>query len=175
MNYNELSKEAYGIAREQGFHDEALSSEHFLALIFSEVGEAIDAHRLNKGAAPLQVSKEDPAFSKRYEYVVKGSIEEEFADIMIRLFDLSGVLMIDFDRMQPCRYYRAFERFSFTENAFAFIKGLSKETICVEKRIMFGLEYMENWSRQMGIDLDLHVAMKMHYNRLRTYKHQKAY
>jgi NTP pyrophosphatase (non-canonical NTP hydrolase) len=175
MNYNELSKKAHEIAAEHGFWKEGLSDEHYLTLVFSEVGEAIEAHRKNKRSGVFYFPPYQKDFAGTFEHVVKDTLEDEFADIMIRLFDLAGGLLIDFDRMPECRYYRAFERFSFTENAFGLIKGLAKEQIGIEKRVLFGLKYVEEWASQLGIDLPFHVGLKMAYNEQRPYKHDKAY
>ena len=106
---------------------------------------------------------------------IKDSFEDEFADIAIRLFDLAGALGVDFDKMQPCRYYRAYDKFSFTENAFALCKGLCRNTISIERRIQFGLHYVEKWTQFLGIDLAWHINMKMQYNENRPTLHGKKY
>ena len=96
-------------------------------------------------------------------------------DVAIRLFDLAGALGIDFEKMKPCRYYRAFDKFSFTENAFALCKGLSRDVIGIEKRIQFGLHYVEKWIQFLGIDLAWHIKQKMKYNESRPSLHNKKY
>lgn len=108
------------------------------------------------------------------EYL-KDSVEDEFADIAIRLFDLAGALGVDFDKMQPCRYYRAFDKFSFTENAFALCKGLSRDVIGIEKRIQFGIEYVNKWAESLNVDLAWHIEQKMKYNENRPIMHDKKY
>jgi len=95
--------------------------------------------------------------------------------VAIRLADLAWELGVDFDKMQPCRYYRAFDRFSFTENAFALIKGLSKDKIGIEKRIQFGLCFIECWAKQHGVNLEWHITQKMKYNQTREVMHGKKY
>ncbi len=114
-------------------------------------------------------------FGNAFEKWIKNALEDEFADIYIRLADLAGALGIDFDKMQPCRYYRAFDRFSFTENAFALIKGLSKDRIAIEKRIQFGMGFIEDWTKQHGVNLEWHIAQKMKYNQSREIMHGKKY
>jgi len=50
INLNELKERAYKCACNHGFHDKELSDDHFLALVISELSEAIEADRKNKHA-----------------------------------------------------------------------------------------------------------------------------
>lgn len=70
---NKLCKEAFETAQSKGWHDEDKPTAVWLALIHSEVSEALEADR--KGD---------------YENFV-----EELADICIRTFDLAGLMDID--------------------------------------------------------------------------------
>lgn len=106
---------------------------------------------------------------------IKDSFEDEFADVAIRLLDLAGALGVDFDKMKPCRYYRAYNKFSFTENAFGLVKGLSRDVISIEKRIQFGLVYVTNWAHSLGVDLAWYIEQKMMYNESRPPLHGKKY
>ena len=108
-------------------------------------------------------------------FIVDPVVVDELADVAIRLADLAGALGVDFTKMQPCRYYRAFGKFSFTENAFALCKGLSKDAIGIEKRIQFGLDYVFNWAHYNGIDLAAYIEAKMRYNIMRPIRHGKKY
>jgi NTP pyrophosphatase (non-canonical NTP hydrolase) len=73
---NHLCKEAYAIATSKGWHDEPRETGTLLALIHSEVSEALEADR-------------------------KGDVEnfaEELADVCIRIFDLCGSKGIDLEK-----------------------------------------------------------------------------
>jgi NTP pyrophosphatase (non-canonical NTP hydrolase) len=72
---NNYCKEAYLIAKSKGWHDEPREMGTILALIHSEVSEALEADR--KG---------------NYENFV-----EELADVCIRVFDLCGAKDIDLE------------------------------------------------------------------------------
>lgn len=48
INLNKLRDEAYQNAVEHGWHDEDLSTEHFLCLVISELMEAVQAERKGK-------------------------------------------------------------------------------------------------------------------------------
>jgi NTP pyrophosphatase (non-canonical NTP hydrolase) len=72
---NKLSKECYEITKSKGFYDTPRETGTVLALIHSEVSEALEADR-------------------------KGDTEgfiEELADICIRVFTLCGEIGIDLD------------------------------------------------------------------------------
>lgn len=192
MNFNELANKAHSNAVKHGFWEKRLSNEHCLMLVITEIGELVEADRSNKRRAKVDWFNKkmktsiicrglDPNISKErgyevaYNETIKGSIEEEFADIAIRLFDLAGALGIDFDKMNPCRYYRAFDKFSFTENAFALCKGLSRDVIGIEKRIQFGIEYVKKWAESLNVDLVWHIEQKMKYNESRPTMYDKEY
>lgn len=113
--------------------------------------------------------------SENFKVLIKDTLEDEMADVAIRLGDLAGALGVYFDKMNPCKYHRAFDKFTFTENAFALTKGLCRDIIGIEKRIQFGLEYVTKWAKSINIDLDWHIDEKMKYNATRPPKHGKAY
>lgn len=74
---NQLCTIAYKTAKDKGFHDEEYPNTHWLAMIHSEVSEALEADR-------------------------KGDVEnfaEELADICIRTFDLAGLRGIDLEKV----------------------------------------------------------------------------
>jgi len=182
MKRNEISENAHKNAVEHGFWDVRKSNEHCLMLICTEVAELVEADRKSLIADKqkfnewmLSGNPHEHVFGNAFEKWIKNALEDEFADIYIRLADLAGALGIDFDKMQPCRYYRAFDRFSFTENAFALIKGLSKDRIAIEKRIQFGMGFIEDWTKQHGVNLEWHIAQKMKYNQSREIMHGKKY
>ena len=113
MNLNELRDKAYKIACEHGFHDTELSNKHFLCLIISELMEAVEADRRGKRAnvdwfekkistsricqgLDLDIPKER-GYEVAYNETIKGSIEEELADAVIRLLDLAGLRGINLE------------------------------------------------------------------------------
>jgi NTP pyrophosphatase (non-canonical NTP hydrolase) len=72
---NQLCEEAFNTATSKGWHDEPRETGTLLALIHSEVSEALEADR--KGDAE--------------------NFTEELADICIRVFDLCGSRGIDLE------------------------------------------------------------------------------
>lgn len=188
MNYNELSKKAYANSVKHGFRDNKPSNEHSLMLIVTEVAEMVEADRKNKRADRKSFEtlrdmvfrrgdfkKTDELHDQPFKVHIKDTLEDEMADVAIRLFDLAGALGIDFEKLSPCRYYRAFDRFTFTENALGLVKGLCRDNIGIEKRVLFGLFYVEQWAKHLKVDLDWHVEHKMKYNEHRPALHNKKY
>lgn len=175
MNFNKLAKESHANAVKHGFWEKRESNEHCLMLVVSEIGEMVEAHRAGK-RANLEVYN-DGTFnsSENFKVLIKDTLEDEMADVAIRLGDLAGALGVDFDKMNPCKYHRAFDKFTFTENAFALTKGLCRDIIGIEKRIQFGLEYVTKWAKSINIDLDWFIDEKMKYNATRPPKHGKVY
>ena len=174
MNYNKLAEEAHENAVKHGFWETKASNEHCLMLVITEIAEMVEAHRVSRKASTAAYN-EMPNKQIGFEHFIKNTMEDEMADIVIRLGDLAGALGVNFDKMLPCRYYRAYSKFSFTENAFALSKGLCRDSIGIEKRIQFGLEYVTKWAKSINIDLDWHIDEKMKYNATRPLKHGKAY
>jgi NTP pyrophosphatase (non-canonical NTP hydrolase) len=179
MDYNLLSLKIHEHAKLKGFWDNVKSYDHYLTLVITEIAEAVEADREGiradmKGFKAL-VKSSDGIFTQAYREYIKGSIDEELADTTIRLFDLAGFLQIDFTRLCPSRYYRVFSRFSFTENAFALIKGLCRDQIAIEMRVPFAIDYLQMWAESLGIDLEFHIQEKMKYNESRAYMHSKTY
>jgi len=102
---NELAKLIHQNAKEKGFFDKEKNIGEMLCLIHSEVSEALEADR-NDNYCSLDESKmnvlmgwvDDKDFEHNYKCFVKGSFEEEMADIIIRVLDLCAFKRIDIDR-----------------------------------------------------------------------------
>lgn len=76
-----------------------------LALIMSELGEALEANRKdhyyaeNNDRWTMDIVEENPeAFKNWFEARVKNKFEDELSDAVIRIFDLAGWLNIDLEK-----------------------------------------------------------------------------
>lgn len=184
MKYNELAARHHAAMVKKGFWDQPISTDHSLCLVITEIAEAIEADRKDRHAdvqAYKAALEGRNLFGKKnnptdaFEKYMKNSVEDEFADVILRLVDMAGDLQLNLDEMNPMKYNRAFGRWDFTENAFALIKGLSRENINVNRRILFGLTYVEKWANHIGFDLEYAIQEKMQYNATRASKHGKKY
>ena len=187
MTRNEFAFKAHANAVEKGFHSVKQSNEHFIMLIITEISEFVQADRDGKWCrSSLAMYKDliDPNTPARaangrwvdnFEVWIGKCAEVELADIAIRLADLAGLLGLDFEKMPPCNYHRAFDRFTLTENTLALIGALCNTQISVERRVLCGLDYVFNWADGLGVDLWFFIQEKMKYNELRPRLHGKKY
>jgi len=101
MTLNELRDKAFAYAEKQGFHERPVNFGEKLALITSELSEALDADRSGKWAN-TSGNNEAFAFSAEtfkglYEDLYRGTVEDELADAILRICDLAGIYKIDLD------------------------------------------------------------------------------
>jgi NTP pyrophosphatase (non-canonical NTP hydrolase) len=172
-----LQKRVWEIATEHGWHDKPISKEQYCGLIMTEMSEAIEADRngiradiesFNERMSNLDGS--DECFKEMYKRYIKGSIDEEFADVVIRLLDLAQEVHGDKMKWSGCYPYGQVyhENKSFIENAWYFIREvLNWGTMNISDCVSF----MFDWAQDLGIDLWQHIEWKMKYNELRSYKH----
>ena len=184
---NSYIKRAYEIACKHGFHEEKLSNIHFLMFAVTEVSEAVEADRKNRYARLPENKKDtyfDPCcfhtenvnFVNTFELFIKDCVEDEFADICIRLYDIAGMLGISYDtKQEPMKFpYDG----TFTEKAYLLteiLTGESRELSNIKVKIAVALEFIERWAKELAIDLEWHIEAKMMYNSTREYKHAKRY
>lgn len=183
---NALKEKAHKTAVEQGFHDEEKPDCYWLGLVMSEAGEAINADQKGKHADTKRF-EENPgkwAFDLNFRIYIKDSVEDEIADIVIRLLDFAGLK----------RYGLYYERkYRLTNRAFRILEheGLSSalfqlnSALCdaynidrLEEGISWSIIiYSECFEKMTGSDKDLwwFVERKMHYNELRPWLNVKKY
>ena len=95
---NALKERAYKTAVEHGFHEDAKLDAYYLGLVMSEMGEVINADR--KGLhADMESFEEHMAngysFNDAFYLYIKDSLEDELADVVIRLLDFAGLRGIE--------------------------------------------------------------------------------
>lgn len=167
---NRWAKEIHDNATAHGWHEEKHSPEHWLSLIMCEVAEAIEADRKDKRVPSRAyigkfVMNTDEQYNAWYEAFIKGRIEEEFSDIVIRLLDMAVECNCS---IQYYECYEFNEKKIFSEQAWFFVTHLLGSTVY---GINAAISFMYSWAEHLGINLDQHIEWKMKYNESRPYKH----
>ena len=92
---NALKDKAHTWAVEHGFYEEVKPDAFYLGLVMSEAGEAINADRKGMHADTKRFEEvmAMKCISPRvaFEGKIKDSVEDEIADIVIRLLDFAGL------------------------------------------------------------------------------------
>lgn len=195
IDLNQLRDRAYQCAKDHGFHEKELSNEHCLMLVITELSEAVEADRKGK-----RFNKEDyklgeyaecqgwltneEKFINVFNRYIKDTVEDELADAVIRLLDLSGLRNISLDSAQKDLSEDSVEEMAdackdetFTESIYSILSlptrydGIYQFSTAINDMIvsLFGL------ALHMSIDLSWHIEQKMKYNEFRECKHGKKY
>jgi len=90
---NALKDRAYKTAVAHGFHEEERPDAFWLGLVMSEAGDAINADRKGWLADAVLFNDDlaEMSFIDSFEAHIKDSVEDEIADIVIRLLDFAGM------------------------------------------------------------------------------------
>ena len=187
---NNLRDRAYDNACKHGFHDKEYSDEHWLMLILTEIGEAVDADRKGKHADVSEYNRVNEMSIKRtgnpkyinksiFNNCIKESVEDELADVVIRCLDFLGKIGFDLTETQEILEYSESDpcpeetciitevMYNITSLLYSSIEvGLKVQDVIIQ---IFGL------SEHLGIDLLWFIEQKMKYNELREPMHGKKY
>lgn len=103
VGLNALACEIFERNVEKGFYEKPKNIAEMLCLIHSEVSEALEADRKEMYATSANMNvvngwTRDSDFVESYKGWVKGTFEEEMADIFIRVLDLCAFKGIDIEQ-----------------------------------------------------------------------------
>lgn len=175
-DWNALRDRAYECAKAHGWHNEEHNVEHWLMLVITEVAEAVQADRKGRHAdrqefEEFMAAHDETALGYAYTVFIAGTVEDEFADVIIRCLDLAGLTGLDLSELQDMldfiendkkEAYKLFDR-DFTEIAYEFTGILTSDNyrgIIVFEIIAATL----TWGAYLGIDMMWHIKQKMKYN-----------
>lgn len=178
---SELCYRAYRAACDKGFHDEQKPDAVYKMLIITEIAEVVQADRKglyahkDKFLASLKPDDDNEMFSMLYEQYIKNSVEDEFADIIIRMLDYCGMKEIGFDdgiEYNDC----TFNHFDFLNKSFPEVMlGFCKRAAASFFDMGFLLRIVFYYCESLDIDILWFVEMKMRYNETRERMHGRRH
>ena len=102
MNINDTAKAIHSINIEKGFWEKPRNKGELLMLVVSELAEALEADRKNRYStntiSEIAALADDEDFKLEFTSHIKDTFEDEIADAVIRLFDMSAGLGIDLEK-----------------------------------------------------------------------------
>lgn len=185
---NVLKERAYKTAVEHGFHEDVKPVVFYFGLVMSEAGEAINADR--KGLhADAKGFEEDEAnglpFADNFKKHIKDGVEDEIADIVIRLLDFAGLKryelsLISCYQQSKHLFLRELKKCGLSGVLFQLMGGLSDslDVNCINSGINGLLSIFSDYFGMLtGSDKDLwwFVERKMKYNEQRPMLNGKKY
>jgi len=189
---NEFIASAYQTACDHGFHDEEKSNAHWMMLVVSEIGEMVEADRrckkanLNKFLIEYNkysaLVEEPTRFTCAFEKHIKDTINDETADVCIRLFDFLGMKGIQPDTFEDKKddWKNMFAGMSVCEQCYELVQGVTliyNNSTPNEIAEIAGamIRFCFDFAKEHGFDLEWHILEKMKYNNLRDKLHGKNY
>lgn len=189
-DFNKLAKEAFESAKKRGFHNEKHTDAHYIMLILSELAEAVEANRCGRRADRKEYERlvancEERVKPCLFDIHIKDSVEDEFADAVIRLLDYIGMkgFEIPSDYLTEENIERTLNS-TFRTDDWSDLKTFAERILvtCANNVLRMGNEYPEATiysifaiAKLYEIDLMWFVREKMKYNDQREFRHGKAY
>lgn len=186
----QLSKEIHEGNAKRGFWDEPRKMSEVLVLIRTEIDEAVEAHRKGRNADITkykELEKADRFSTVFFCKFIKDTVEDELADVIIRILDLPTSGMIDTES-----FYRELRALGFPDLGYAFPYGFDcfldmvddfhgsmptrKDAIkIIACNLAYSLCIVLYYCGLNNINIWWHVKEKLKYNETRPYKHGKKY
>lgn len=180
-------RECYEINREKGFHQEPSTSsirQRLLMMVIGEAAEVLEAVRTGKYAnrKAFEMQENDKMFFINYEDNIKGSFEEELADVLLRLFDYAGTLHFHYKGifLEYEKEVKSWEGTKINDvGAFLFI--VTKSVLDIYYGAISGHQLGKSVGRihalaiDKGVDIHWFIEQKMRYNKERPFKNGKLF
>lgn len=186
MEINKLKERAYNIALKHGWYDEERSMIERTMMVLTELCEAINADRNWKYAdrerfESHMTGNSDCVFMTCFEQYIKDTVEDEFADAVIRILTIAGqekaALSEDVFSEESISEGMRIAEDSRKNGLYNRVVTLPEELYMVAENllnvgpgeyILFSLLVI---AKSRGIDIEWHIEQKMKYNEIRPYKH----
>lgn len=185
IDFNALRDRVYKNAVNHGFHEKKHAPYHYLMLVVSELGEAINADRKGKYAQRIMFEKNFDTPQKNpeahwkfcFETFIKDTVEDELADAAIRILDIAGLLGLTIDDSYFTEEHMSdlsgtLKNHLFTEMLYCVVLSLNDDKVANPSCILYYLFAIAN---HLGFDLEWYIEQKMRYNEMRPLRHGKKY
>lgn len=188
----DLQVQIHENAKKKGFHSQGTSDTMLVALIVEDLSGALSAFRSDRRIKFDFCTYVEPMFNDIFKdgkialfthnFVshIKGAVEEEFADIVIRCLDFMALKSFEIAKKPSFKVEPNFEG-----NFFKVVKLLSQcsghleygenELDLALTKINYVVIFMFSWASQLGFDLMPFIELKMKYNTTREYLHGKKF
>lgn len=184
----ELIKRAYSIAATHGFHEVDRSNAHFMMLVVSEIGEMVEADRKSRRVKlhgdDLDNTLRFNDFASTFECFVKDTLEDELADVVIRICDFLGTRHIEPLILEKTStsddWAKLWGKDSINEQCYGLTKLITRideDTSADDISRLLGasLTWCFDFADFHKFDLLWHVEQKMRFNETRSIRHGKNY
>lgn len=180
----ELIKRAYSIAATHGFHEVDRSNAHFMMLVVSEIGEMVEADRKSRRADMQGCKYSSMNFVRTFETYVKDTLEDELADVVIRICDFLGTRHIEPLILEETAtsdvWTDIWGNESINEQCYGLTKIITRinddtPSDDISRLLGASLAWRFDFADFHNFDLLWHVEHKLRYNESRERLHGKNY
>ena len=186
MNLADLQREAHAIAKDHGWWDEERTFGDLIALVHSELSEALEAYRVNGIDSWLERQyphSRDTQPLTHLDVPEEGDkpagVAYELADVVIRVADMAEWYGYDLSIAEEKKPFDYFEPSVLTFGTWiTMLHGWVADAFrhegteaVVEDCLATVVAGVQDMAAHYGIDLDAAIEAKMEYNRTREYRH----
>ena len=193
MNTAQLIERCYLAAKSKGFWDTERNQAEAFALILSELYEAFEAHRKGRFAnlqgyenyiLALQEDLKQNSetlikFSElEFQLKIKDSFEDELADVLIRIFDFCGgfkMQIMPFDTYFISERLKSLENFGEKILLISYYSTFEYYGSGIDIAINQMFYAVLHLCKELNIDIEKHIELKLAYNATRAIRHGANY